>query len=63
MERSEILEKRPELLNGNSSTVHIPFLGGRPQRETVISRDEILNLTIILHTTVTIEDFLIAINY
>jgi hypothetical protein len=43
----------------NSNTVHlfkkedafIPFMGGRPARETVISKDDILNLIITLNTT------------
>ena len=43
----------------NSNAVHlykkdesvIPFLGGRPDRKTVISKDDILNLIITLHTT------------
>ena len=27
---------------------YIPFLGGRPKRETIISKDEITNLSIML---------------
>lgn len=37
---------------------YIPFLGGRPERSTVISRDNILDLTIMLNITHSVEDFI-----
>jgi hypothetical protein len=36
----------------------IPLFGGRPTRELVIGKDDSLDLTIILNTTDSVEDFL-----
>lgn len=36
----------------------IPFLDGRPHRETVIEDDDILNLSIALHVSKTTDEFL-----
>ncbi len=36
----------------------IPFLEGRPKRETAIDRDDLLNLQIALNTAKTVEEFL-----
>ena len=49
--------------NPNSADVswiekNIPFLGGRPRRDTVISNDDILNLVIASNTCTTLEEFL-----
>ncbi len=35
----------------------IPFLGGRPQRESIIGNDDIMNLLIACNTCSTLEDF------
>jgi len=37
---------------------YIPFMGGRPERSTVISADDTLNLVILLNTTTTAEAFI-----
>jgi len=37
---------------------YIPFLGGRPERQTVIRPDDIVNLKIILNTTDSVEEFI-----
>jgi hypothetical protein len=37
---------------------HIPFLGGRPRRETTIDRDDVVNLEIALYTCKTVEELL-----
>lgn len=48
--------------SGKNPTVSsIPFLGGRPERDTVISHDEIVNLMILLNTVSTVESFEAAI--
>ncbi len=37
---------------------YIPFLGGRPVRDAVINGEDIMNLTIDLWTTSSVEKFL-----
>lgn len=44
--------------NSSSTTTLIPFLGGRPQRETVIGADDIMNLRIACNTKNSLEEFL-----
>jgi hypothetical protein len=39
-------------------TNKIPFLGGRPQRDTIISEDDICNLKIALETAPSFSAFL-----
>jgi hypothetical protein len=58
MEKPNIIDKRPVRLEDLSRPGYIPFLGGRPVRESVISKDDLLNLTITLNTTDTIDDFI-----
>ena len=41
----------------------IKVLSKRPIRDTVISKDEIINLVIILNTTKSVKEFLEAINH
>lgn len=41
-----------------STTVLIPFLGGRPQRDTIIGADDIINLRIACNTKISLEEFL-----
>ena len=36
----------------------IPMFSGRPMREKVIGREDLMDLDILLHTSETIEDFL-----
>ncbi len=46
---------------GSESTrtdIQIPFLGGRPKRDSTINQDDILNLQIALFTSRTLEEFL-----
>ena len=53
----------PEKLSSQPSTVApwnqktIPFLGGRPKRESIISNDDILNLLIACNTCRTMDEF------
>jgi hypothetical protein len=58
MEKKPVIDKRSIKLEEVMSKDYIPFLGGRPKRERVISNDEVLNLTIRLHTIDTVEEFL-----
>jgi len=37
---------------------HIPFLGGRPERDLIITTDEIMDLVILLETVKSFEEFL-----
>jgi|GEM_PF-1140797 hypothetical protein len=39
-------------------THRIPYLAGRPKRERVIDRDDLLNVEILLNTCKTVEDVL-----
>ncbi len=36
----------------------IPLFAGRPQRDRVIGRDDLMDLDILLHTANTVEEFL-----
>ena len=38
-----------------------PFLGGRPERDTAIGKNDIIDLKITLNTTVDVNDFLAVI--
>ncbi len=38
--------------------IPIPLLGGRPEREAIISSDDIVNLQIALHTCTSLDEFL-----
>jgi hypothetical protein len=48
---------RPICNNGGAGTGTIPFMRGRPARETIIGDDDISNLKIALATTKTLEEF------
>jgi hypothetical protein len=58
MNKPTVIDKRQVRLEEILRSDYIPFLGGRPQRELIISRDEIFNLTIILNTTSSTDEFL-----
>ena len=52
----------PNKINPTSSNVSwvektIPFLGGRPERESTIGSDDIVNLVIACNTCGTLEEF------
>ena len=51
-----------KVLRTDSSTVSwigkfIPFMGGRPRRDTIITDDDIMNLIIACNTCSTLEEF------
>ncbi len=58
MENKNVVDKRSVKLEDVMRPDYIPFLGGRPKREAIISKDEITNLSIMLNTCATVEEFL-----
>lgn len=58
MENNNIIDKRPIRLEDIMKEGYIPFLGGRPERENIISEDDIINLRINLNITSSVEEFL-----
>ncbi len=57
MEQKNVIDERP-VGTANLVKTRIPFLSGRPERETIISVDEIINLTISLNVTKSVDEFL-----
>jgi hypothetical protein len=51
-------DKRNEGFEDVSKDDYIPFLGGRPSRESTISEDEVINLIITLNTARSMDEFL-----
>ena len=51
-------DKRAVKLQNVLSKDFIPLFSGRPKREQVIGRDDLMDLDILLHTSATVEDFL-----
>lgn len=62
MEKQNMLENPLRLKQKKSEKDFIPFLGGRPDRMTIISMDDITDLVIALNLTKSIEEFLSIIN-
>lgn len=58
MENKNVIDKRSIKLEDVLKPDYIPFMGGRPKRETVISKEDITNLEIALYTSATMEEFL-----
>ena len=50
-------ELNHELRESGLKMARIPFLGGRPERDTVIGSDDICNLNIALATCTTFKEF------
>ena len=61
MENKNVIDKRQIRLEDLTKPGYIPFLGGRPQRETVIGLDDVINLVIALHTSDSLEELLRAV--
>lgn len=51
-------DKRNVRLEEVSRDDYIPFLGGRPLRESSISEDDVINLIITLNTARSMDEFL-----
>jgi hypothetical protein len=62
MENKKIIDKRQIRLEEVMRPDYIPFLGGRPERLTVIRTDDIVNLKINLNTIASVEEFIIKCN-
>ena len=58
MDKKPVVDKRVIRLEEVMSKDYIPFLGGRPEREKVISYDDIMNLKIKINLEETVEDFI-----
>jgi hypothetical protein len=56
--KKNMYDKRYVRLEEVGKEEYIPFLGGRPHRETVISEDDIMNLVISLNTAKSFEMFM-----
>jgi hypothetical protein len=62
MNNPHVIDKRTVKLEEMKRQGFIPFMGGRPMRETIINNDDILNLTILMNTTASVEDLLQTIH-
>ena len=58
---SNLEDKRAVKLQNVLSKDFIPLFSGRPKRERVIGREDLMDLDIILHTSPTVEEFLAKI--
>jgi hypothetical protein len=58
MEKKNIVDKRNIRLEDVMKKDYIPFLGGRPLRQTIIGKDDLMDLKIRLYTTKSVEAFL-----
>jgi hypothetical protein len=58
MGNKHVIDKRSIKLDEILKSDYIPFLGGRPERDEVISHDDVLNLSIALNTAETLEELL-----
>jgi hypothetical protein len=58
MEAKKVIDRRKIDLEKVMSPDYIPFLGGRPDRAKVINNDDIVDLSIMLNTTDSVETFL-----
>jgi len=55
-EKKNVIDKRSIKLEDILKPDYIPFLSGRPERETVIGNDDLMNLEIVLNTVNTVDD-------
>jgi hypothetical protein len=58
LEKKNVIDKRSIKLENVLKPDYIPFLSGRPERETVIGKDDLMNLEIAIGTTTTVDEFL-----
>jgi hypothetical protein len=58
MESRHVIDKRQVRLEDIMKEDYIPFMEGRPRRESVITRDDVADLKIALNTTATFDEFL-----
>ncbi len=58
MEKRHVIDKRQVKLEDIMKEDYIPFLEGRPHRESVITWDDVADLKIALNTIATFDEFL-----
>ena len=58
MKKPKVVDHRRVTLENATKKEFIPFLGGRPKREKIIKNDDIVNLTIALNSSKSLEEFL-----
>ena len=58
MKKPIVIDKRSVRLETISHPDYIPFLGGRPDRTTVITHEDEINLRILLNTVTSIEELI-----
>jgi len=58
MDSKKVVDKRSVKLEHVMASNFIPFLGGRPARDTVINDEDVMNLRITLGTIDSVEEFL-----
>lgn len=51
-------DNRPVKLNATVAPDVIPMFAGRPRREKVIGRDDLMDLDILLHTCDTVDELI-----
>jgi hypothetical protein len=56
--KKNVFDKRFVRLDEVGRADFIPFLGGRPERDTIISEDDIMNLVISLNTAKSMEELI-----
>jgi hypothetical protein len=57
-ERTDDMKKKTDIEAIRKSTTYIPMFTGRPQRETAINKEDIINLLIALGTCLDVNDFI-----
>lgn len=60
-EKRNVIDRRAVRLEKVLSKDFIPFLGGRPDRATVISNEDITNLAIAINTAASLDEFMLLI--
>ena len=58
MEKKQVIDKRTIKLENILKKDYIPFLKGRPERNTAIRTDDIANLKIALNTAKNFNEFI-----
>jgi hypothetical protein len=57
MKRRHVVDKRSVKLESVAREDYIPFMGGKPDRNTVIDTEDVTNLIISLNTSKSLEEF------
>ena len=58
MEQSNIKDERRFKLEKMQDKAYIPLFAGRPERQKIIQRDELINLKIALNSAKSLDEFL-----